>query len=62
MAASASLVNQESNSLDFVRALWNAKLAPYDDGYFDPYDDDLLYLVSLMHLSDKYQIIEPQTK
>lgn len=59
-ATSASLMNQDAESLDFVHALWNAKLEPYDDGYFDPYYDGLLYLFSLMHLSGKYQIITPQ--
>jgi oligosaccharide reducing-end xylanase len=56
-AATASVANTDTKSLDFVRALWNAKLEPYDDGYFDPYYDGLLYLFSLMHLSGKYQII-----
>ncbi|WP_018615283.1 glycosyl hydrolase family 8 [Segetibacter koreensis] len=59
-AATASLVSKEKNSLDFVHALWNAKLQPYEDGYFDPYYDGLLYLFSLMHLSGKYQVIKPQ--
>jgi len=58
-AASASMMNKDVKSLDFVNALWNAKLEPYDDGYFDPYYDGLLYLFSLMHLSGKYQIIKP---
>jgi oligosaccharide reducing-end xylanase len=58
-AASTSLINKEKNSLDFVTALWNSKLEPYEDGYFDPYYDGLLYLFSLMHLSGKYQIIKP---
>lgn len=53
-AATTSLINKEKGSLDFVHALWNAKLEPYEDGYFDPF--------SLMHLSGKYQIIEPQAK
>lgn len=44
---------------DFVQALWNAKLEPYEDGYFDPYYDGLLYLFSLMHLSGNYRIITP---
>lgn len=61
-AATASLASKDKNSLDFVNALWNAKLEPYDDGYFDPYYDGLLYLFSLMHLSGKYQIITPQGK
>ena len=59
-AACTSLINKEKNSLDFVHALWNAKLEPYEDGYFDPYYDGLLYLFSLMQLSGKYQIIKPK--
>lgn len=58
-SASLSLMNQDKN-MDFVHALWNAKLEPYADGYFDPYYDGLLYLFSLMHLSGKYQIISPK--
>ena len=56
--ASTSLINQQKG-FDFVHELWNAKLQPYEDGYFDPYYDGLLYLFSLMHLSGKYQIIPP---
>ncbi|MDH4460441.1 MAG: glycoside hydrolase, partial [Flectobacillus sp.] len=56
-AATASLVNKDKNKVDFVKAVWNAKLEPYEDGYFDPYYDGLMYLFSLMHLSGKYQII-----
>jgi oligosaccharide reducing-end xylanase len=56
--ATTSLINKDKN-LDFVRALWDAKLEPYDDGYFDPYYDGLLYLFSLMHLSGKYRVITP---
>lgn len=58
-AATASIMNNEKSSLDFVHAIWNAKLEPYADGYFDPYYDGLLYLFSLMHLSGKYQVIKP---
>ncbi len=54
--ASTALINTEGG-LDFVHALWDAKLEPYEDGYFDPYYDGLLYLFSLMHLSGKYQLI-----
>lgn len=61
-AATASLIGNDKKRLDFVHALWNAKLEPYEDGYFDPYYDGLLYLFSLMHLSGKYQIITPQNK
>lgn len=56
-AASTEMINK--NDFDFVHALWNAKLQPYDDGYFDPYYDGLLYLFSLMHLSGNYRIIKP---
>lgn len=59
-AATTSLIYKEKGSLDFVHAIWNAKLEPYEDGYFDPYYDGLLYLFSLMHLSGNYQIITPQ--
>lgn len=59
-AATASLVNKDKGSTDFVHAIWNAKLEPYEDGYFDPYYDGLMYLFSLMHLSGNYQIIEPK--
>lgn len=55
-AASTSLINQDK---DYIHKLWNAKLEPYDDGYFDPYYDGLLYIFSLMHLSGKYQVIVP---
>lgn len=58
-AATASLVSQEKGSMDFVHAVWNARLEPYEDGYFDPYYDGLMYLFSLMHLSGNYQIIAP---
>jgi oligosaccharide reducing-end xylanase len=47
------------DNYDFVHALWNEKLEPYSDGYFDPYYDGFLYLFSLMHLSGKYQLIKP---
>lgn len=57
-SAAASLMGQDKN-YDFVHALWNAKLEPYEDGYFDPYYDGLLYLFSIMHLSGKYRLIKP---
>ena len=59
-AATASLMSRKDKGLDFVHALWNARLESYEDGYFDPYYDGLLYLFSLMHLSGKYQVIKPQ--
>lgn len=57
--ATTDTMNSDDENMDFVHALWNAKLEPYEDGYFDPYYDGLLYLFSLMHLSGKYRIITP---
>ncbi|HEY8659782.1 MAG TPA: glycosyl hydrolase family 8 [Hanamia sp.] len=59
LATAATTEMIRKDNFDFVHALWNAKLQPYSDGYFDPYYDGLLYLFSLMHLSGKYQLIKP---
>jgi oligosaccharide reducing-end xylanase len=59
-AATTTMITGNKESYDFVHELWKAKLVPYEDGYFDPYYDGLMYLFSLMHLSGKYQIIKPQ--
>lgn len=61
-SAAASIMGTQAKSWKFVDAVWNAKLEPYADGYFDPYYDGLLYLFSLMHLSGNYRIIAPETK
>jgi oligosaccharide reducing-end xylanase len=58
-SAAASIMGTQAKSWKFVDAVWNAKLEPYQDGYFDPYYDGLLYLFSLMHLSGNYRIIKP---
>lgn len=58
-SATASLMGTQAKSWKFIDELWNAKLEPYDDGYFDPYFDGLMYLFSIMHLSGNYQIITP---
>jgi oligosaccharide reducing-end xylanase len=58
-SAAASIMGTQAKSWKFIDALWNAKLEPYEDGYFDPYYDGLLYLFSLMHLSGNYRIIRP---
>jgi oligosaccharide reducing-end xylanase len=60
-SAAASLMGTHAKSWKFVDAVWNAKLEPYSDGYFDPYYDGLLYLFSLMHLSGNYRIMTPMT-
>jgi len=56
-SAAASIITKDK---DFVSELWNNKLEPYPDGYFDPYYDGLLYLFSFMHLSGNYRVITPQ--
>lgn len=58
--AATAMIGKGDHRGEFVKAVWNAKLEPYEDGYFDPYYDGLLYLFSLMHLSGKYQIIVPE--
>ncbi|MDD4033136.1 MAG: glycosyl hydrolase family 8 [Bacteroidales bacterium] len=58
-SAAASLMGTQAKSWKFVDAVWNAKLEPYEDKYFDPYYDGLLYLFSLMHLSGNYRLITP---
>ena len=60
LASTAATTHLISPDKDYIHKLWNAKLEPYDDGYFDPYYDGLLYMFSLMHLSGKYQVIIPQ--
>ena len=59
-SATTSLITKDKKNFDFVNAIWNARLEPYEDGYFDPYYDGLMYLFSLMHLSGRYQLIKPQ--
>ena len=61
-SAASSIMGTQAKSWKFVDAVWNAKLEPYTDGYFDPYYDGLLYLFSLMHLSGNYRIITPQIR
>jgi oligosaccharide reducing-end xylanase len=61
-SAAASIMGTEAKSWKFVDALWNSKLEPYEDTYFDPYYDGLLYLFSVMHLSGNYRIIKPEHK
>lgn len=61
-SGAASLMGTQAKSWKFVDAVWNAKLEPYSDGYFDPYFDGLLYLFSVMHLSGNYRIIMPGIK
>ena len=41
-SAAASLMGTQAKSWKFVDGVWNAKLEPYSDGFFDPYYDGLL--------------------
>ena len=61
-SGAASIIGTQAKSWQFVDAVWNAKLEPYEDGYFDPYFDGLVYLFSVMHLSGNYRIITPGMK
>ncbi|MBN1116587.1 MAG: glycoside hydrolase [Bacteroidales bacterium] len=59
-AGAASLMGTQAKSWRFIDEVWNARLEPYEDNYFDPYYDGLLYLFSIMHLSGNYKIIKPE--
>ena len=59
-AAAASLVSNHVKGREFVSHFWNAKHEPDKEGFFDGYYDGLLRLFAFMHLSGRYQIIEPQ--
>lgn len=60
-AGTASLAATHPKGWKFVDEVWNAKLEPYNDVYFNPYFDGLLYLFSVLHLSRNYRIITPET-
>ena len=53
--AAASLMTDNQYSKDIVRHLWEMKLEPYEDGYYDVYYDGLVYLFALLHLSGEYR-------
>ena len=57
-SATTAMIQAGKNAA-FIHNLWNATLEPYEDGYFDPYYDGLLYLFSMMHVSGKYQLLKP---
>nr|MDQ6904967.1 glycosyl hydrolase family 8 [Bacteroidota bacterium] len=59
VATSATTALIHKDNFAFIHELWQAKLEPYSDGYFDPYYDGLMYLFSLLHLSGKYKFIQP---
>ena len=57
--AAASVMCAHEKKRDFVKALWEAKHVPFEDGYFDAYYDGLLRLFAFMHLSGHYRVIFP---
>ena len=58
-SAAASVMCAHDKRKEFVKALWEAKHVPFEDGYFDAYYDGLLRLFAFMHLSGHYRIIFP---
>ncbi len=58
-SAAASMLCSHDKRKEFVKALWEAKHEPFEDGYFDAYYDGLLRLFAFMHLSGHYRIIFP---
>lgn len=60
--AAGSLMSTQAKGWKFVDEVWEERLEPYEDGYFDPYYDGFLYLFSLMHLSGNYKIIKPASE
>lgn len=55
LVATIASVSMMTGNEEFVRHLWEMKLEPYEDGYYDVYYDGLLYIFSLLHLSGNYR-------
>ena len=58
-SAAASVMCSHDKRREFIKALWEAKHEPFEDGYFDAYYDGLLRLFAFMHLSGHYRVIFP---
>ena len=54
--ATTSLMMDGPYSQDLVRHMFEQKLEPYEDGYYDVYYDGLIYLFALLHLSGNYRM------
>ena len=61
-SAALSLVCQHSKAREFVDRFWNNRHDPTPSGYKDAYYEGILRLFAFMHLSGKYQVIEPRQK
>ncbi|MBQ0021179.1 MAG: family 43 glycosylhydrolase [Bacteroidales bacterium] len=59
-AAALSLVCEHSKAREFVDRFWNNRHDPAPSGYKDAYYEGLLRLFACMHLSGRYQVIEPK--
>jgi oligosaccharide reducing-end xylanase len=55
--AASLAATDKARSKEFVEALWNTKVP--SDSLFRYYDG-LLYMMSLLHCSGQFQILEPQ--
>ena len=61
-SAAASVMCSHDKRREFIKALWEAKHEPFEDGYFDAYYDGLLRLFAFMHLSGHYRVIFPPSE
>jgi len=55
MATTSMMIDGEY-SQDLVHHMFDQKLEPYSDGFYDVYYDGLLYLFALLHLSGNYRM------
>lgn len=59
-SAALSLVCSHGKSREFVDRFWNNRHDPTPSGYKDAYYEGILRLFAFMHLSGRYQVIEPK--
>ncbi len=59
-SAALSLVTNHSKGREFVDRFWNNRHDPTPSGYKDAYYEGILRLFAAMHLSGRYQVIEPK--
>ncbi len=60
-SAALSLVCSHSKAREFVDRFWNNRHDPTPSGYKDAYYEGILRLFAFMHLSGRYQVIEPKS-
>ena len=59
-SAALSMVCSHSKAREFVDRFWNNRHDPTPSGYKDAYYEGILRLFAFMHLSGRYQVIEPR--